>query len=254
MSGQAGTQLALVVGFAAIAITIARVAGVGLAGALGRAAGRATVQLLAVGAVLTVVLDHEWLAAVFVAVMLTTATLTARGRIGVPGMVPEVVVAIAIPAGLAAAALLAAGAVPGSVIAAIATIGILIGGAMSATSLTGRALVRELNRDLPRIEARLCLGQRVREASGEAVRHAIVSGLVPALDQTRTVGLIALPGTFVGLVLGGAHPAEAARVQLLVLVGLLAVELSAAVLAAHAIVRHLTVSGAERLAPLRPGE
>ncbi len=126
---------------------------------------------------------------------------------------------------------------------------------MSAVSLTGRALTRELVRDSGGIEARLCLGQSVREATAGAVRHAVVSGLVPALDQTRTVGLIALPGTFVGLVLGGATPATAARIQLLVLVGLLAVELVAAVLAARAIIRALTVRGAERLRPVaRSGE
>ena len=34
------------------------------------------------------------------------------------------------------------------------------------------------------------------------------------IDQTKNVGLVSLPGTFVGLILGGASPAEAARLQL----------------------------------------
>jgi putative ABC transport system permease protein len=255
MTRQAAEQLALVAAFAALAILAARAGRIPIGGAIGRAAARATVQLLVVGALLTLVVDHAWLVAVFAAVMLSTATWTASGRVQIAGTWPWLGLAIGAPAGTAAVALLASGAVPGGAIAAVATIGILVGGAMSAVSLTGRALVRELSRDAARIETRLCLGQTVREACSEPVRHAVVSGLVPALDQTRTVGLIALPGTFVGLVLGGASPATAARIQLLVLVGLVAVELVAGIVAANAIVRRLTIRGAERLAaPVRHDE
>jgi putative ABC transport system permease protein len=48
--------------------------------------------------------------------------------------------------------------------------------------------------------------------------------LVPALDQTRTVGLVTLPGTFVGILLGGGSPLQAGATQLLVLIALLAIE------------------------------
>jgi putative ABC transport system permease protein len=47
---------------------------------------------------------------------------------------------------------------------------------------------------------------------------------MPALDQTRTVGLVTLPGAFVGVLLGGGDPLQAGAAQLLVLVGLLAAE------------------------------
>ena len=47
---------------------------------------------------------------------------------------------------------------------------------------------------------------------------------MPALDQTRTVGLVTLPGAFVGMLLGGATPLAAGAVQLFVLVGILAVQ------------------------------
>ena len=44
---------------------------------------------------------------------------------------------------------------------------------------------------------------------------------MPALDQTRTVGLVTLPGAFIGALLGGASAVGAARFQIVVLVGLL---------------------------------
>ncbi len=45
------------------------------------------------------------------------------------------------------------------------------------------------------------------------------------MDQTRTVGLVTLPGAYVGVLLGGGSPLEAGAAQLLVLIGLLATEL-----------------------------
>jgi putative ABC transport system permease protein len=65
------------------------------------------------------------------------------------------------------------------------------------------------------------------------------------------VGLVTLPGTFVGLVLGGASPAEAARVQLVVLLCLLAVEVVAALLVARLVVTGLTRPGERIVAPGR---
>ena len=47
---------------------------------------------------------------------------------------------------------------------------------------------------------------------------------MPALDQTRTVGLVTLPGAFVGVLLGGGTAIQAGAVQVLVLTGLLAAE------------------------------
>jgi putative ABC transport system permease protein len=58
----------------------------------------------------------------------------------------------------------------------------------------------------------------------EIARPAASTALVPGLDQTRTVGLVTLPGAFVGMLLGGASPVMAGAVQLFVLVALLAVQ------------------------------
>ena len=63
-------------------------------------------------------------------------------------------------------------------------------------------------------------------------RDAAAEALVPALDQTRTVGLVTLPGAFIGALLGGASAATAARFQVVVLVGLLCAESITAVLLA----------------------
>jgi putative ABC transport system permease protein len=40
------------------------------------------------------------------------------------------------------------------------------------------------------------------------------------LDQTKSTGLVTLPGAFVGALFGGAGPAQAAEFQLVVLAGI----------------------------------
>jgi putative ABC transport system permease protein len=61
--------------------------------------------------------------------------------------------------------------------------------------------------------------------------------LVPGLDQTRTVGLVTLPGAFVGMLLGGASPLQAAAVQLVVLVALLLVQAIAVLVTVELVAR-----------------
>ena len=55
--------------------------------------------------------------------------------------------------------------------------------------------------------------------------------LVPGLDQVRTAGVVTLPGAFIGVLLGGGTPAQAAAAQVLVLVGIMAAQTTTAVVA-----------------------
>jgi putative ABC transport system permease protein len=73
--------------------------------------------------------------------------------------------------------------------------------------------------------------------SGFAAGASIAAGVVPALDQTRTVGLVTLPGAFVGVLLGSGDPVQAGAAQLLVLVALLAAEAIAVALTVELVAR-----------------
>ena len=245
------TQIAVAAALVVLAIVLARVGGLGVERDIALSAVRAAVQLAAVGAVVTLVFDHGGLAAAFVAVMLATATFTSSRRLrGVPDAWARSGAAIALGAATGVVPLLATGAFSTTPRELIPVAGILIGGAMAATSVTGRRLVEQVGDDLAAIETRLALGVPVRVALAGAVRRAATTGLIPLIDQTKNVGLVTLPGTFVGLVLGGASPAEAARVQLTVLLGLLAVEVVAALTVARLVVAGVTAPG-ERIT--RPG-
>jgi len=232
------------IALAVVAIALAWRLRLGLSKELAVAAARAVVQLTAVGALIVAIFEIPALAFAFVAVMLTTAAFTAGRRIKrLPRARLGAFAAIAVPALTATGFLLAVGAFDVTPRAAVPTAGILIGGAMAATSLTGRRLTEELDSAHAEIEARLCLGDSAREALGPSIRRAIHTGLTPAIDQTRSVGLVTLPGAFVGLLLGGARPAEAASTQLVVLLSLLAVELAAAALLAEFVQRAVVAPG-----------
>ena len=95
--------------------------------------------------------------------------------------------------------------------------GILIGGAMTATSIAGRRVTEELTAERGSYEAALSIGLSRRDGVILVAREAAGLALLPGLDQTRTVGLVTLPGAFVGVLLAGASPLQAGAVQLLVL-------------------------------------
>jgi uncharacterized protein (TIGR00245 family) len=230
-----GPRLAVVlVALTALAAVGGRLSGLGQDRPVVVAAVRATVQLAAVSAVLAAVVRSLWLSAAFIVLMLTVAGLTSAGRITGTGLRNGPVSRL-LPAVLpilggtvpVVALVLASGAVPLRGEAVIPIAGILIGGAMTATSLAGRRLRDEPTARRGEVEAALALGFLRRDAVLLIARRVGATALVPALDQTRTVGLVTLPGAFVGVLLGGGSPLEAGAAQLLVLIGLLAAEVLA---------------------------
>ena len=102
--------------------------------------------------------------------------------------------------------------------------GILIGGAMTASTLTGRRAYDELVGHFGSYEAALAIGLPAPRRRTVVIQPSAREALTPGLDQTRTVGLVTLPGAFVGVLLGGGTPLEAGAAQVLVLIGLLAVQ------------------------------
>lgn len=230
-----GLRLALVLALTTLAAVAGRLSGLGEGRPVLVAAVRATVQLAAVSAVLLAVVGSLVLSAAFVVLMTCIAAVTSAGRVtGLPLRSPGardrlLATALPIAGGSAPVVLLvlASGTVPVRGESVVPIAGILIGGAMTATSLAGRRLREELHQRRGEVEAALAIGLLPRDAILFVIRPAAASALVPPLDQTRTVGLVTLPGAFVGVLLGGGTPLEAGAAQVLVLVGLLAAEMLA---------------------------
>jgi putative ABC transport system permease protein len=241
-----GPGLAVAAALAVVlAVAVALLARLGTARAAVLASVRAVVQLGAVSLLLGLVVRYLSASAAFVLLMLGVAAFTSARRIGGNAWVLLPIAAGPVPV---VVLLVAGGVVPATGIAVIPTAGILIGGAMTATSLAGRRMRDELRSRHGEVEAALSLGFLPRDANVEIARPSAAQALVPALDQTRTVGLVTLPGAFVGMLLGGASPLQAGAVQLLVLVLLLAVETIAVAITVELVCRG-AVSAAAGTAP-----
>lgn len=230
---EVGPQLAvLLVVLALLAAVVVRLADLGDWHAPLTASLRAVVQLVAVSLVIGIALKSMAGTLAFVCLMVAIATLTSCRRItgsldrSAWWLLLSFLAALVPTLGL----ILASTAVPLEPVAVLPIAGILVGGAMIATTLSGRRTAEELEAQHGGYEAALALGFSRRAAVGLIARSAAGLALIPGQDQTRTVGLVTLPGAFIGVLLGGASPVQAAAAQALVLVALLAVQAIAAAL------------------------
>ena len=164
-----------------------------------------------------------WWSLAFVLLMFAVATATSTGRIGTPrGQLPWVGLSIAAGVVPVLGLVFVSGVVPFNGPGIVPIAGIVIGGMMTAATLTGRRAYDEIAARFGTYEAGLALGLTSAEAAFEVVQPSAREALTPGLDQTRTVGLVTLPGAFVGVLLGGGTPLQAGAAQILVLMGLMA--------------------------------
>ena len=77
---------------------------------------------------------------------------------------------------------------------------------MSAATLAGRNFSRTSQARRWEIEAWLSLGATPAQAHEEIGHESVRESLLPTLDQTKSTGLVTLPGAFVGALFGGASP------------------------------------------------
>jgi putative ABC transport system permease protein len=234
-------DVALAVALVAVGAVISRFRGLGLEGDIAIATVRSFVQLLAIGYVLAFVFDGRGaLSAVLLVVMVATASLTAGKRAQrVPSA--RVVAAAALTAATAGTlgVLVGLGIVPLEARAVVPLGSMVLSNAMVATSLVMTGLRDDLAAHRREVEARLSLGHTGHQASLPWQRRSLRAGMLPIVDSTKVVGLVALPGAMTGMILAGAEPLEAIRLQLVVMYMLLGGNAFAAVVAGHLTVRRL---------------
>jgi putative ABC transport system permease protein len=188
------------------------------------ALARATVQLGVLSLILHGIISEPVWVAVFLVVMVVAAAWVVMRRLALhPRYSGWVLVTLVASVAAPTSIVFATGAVEFSPRYVLAVAGILIGNAMSVCVLMGRSLGALLVSQREEIEGWMSLGATPRVAALRAVRSAGSTALIPSTDQTRTTGIVTLPGAFVGAVFAGASPLEAAQFQLVVLAGILAV-------------------------------
>jgi len=191
---------------------------------LGIAVVRSFVQLTAVGYVIQAIFDSDslWLVAALLAVMVAFGSLTARGRArAVPGATWPIVIALSVAGLVTLGLVIALGIFPARARYLVPVGGMVIGNAMTAAAVALNRLADEISSGVLRIEATLALGATAREAARGAVTRSLRSGMITLIDSTKTTGVVFFPGTMVGMLLAGARPLDAVRLQLILLWSLL---------------------------------
>jgi len=191
---------------------------------IGIAAVRAFIQLTAIGYVIKLIFESDSLLFVFglLAVMVLFGALTARGRAKkVPDAFWPLLIGLAVAGGTTLGLVVALGIFEPTPRYLVPVGGMVIGNAMTASAVALNRLGDEVSDSRARIEATLALGATAREASAPIVRRALRSGMITLVDSTKTTGLIFFPGTMVGMLLAGANPTDAVRLQLILLYTLL---------------------------------
>lgn len=185
---------------------------------------RVFLQLLALGLVLRFVFQFQtwWLVALLLCVMLVSAVLIARGRIGKG---PRGL-GFSLFLSLTVTSLTVSGLVVGVIIhpeplwdarTAITITGMILGNSMSAVAVALDRLFADLDARDDQITAFIALGATAREAAQPSIRASIRAGLIPTLANMSAAGVVFIPGMMTGQILGGADPVMAAKYQIVVL-------------------------------------
>jgi putative ABC transport system permease protein len=217
-------ELAATLVLVAVAIAVSIWQRVDLERDIAVAVARSFVQLSAIGLVINAIFEQDRL--VFVIVLIATmvlfGALTARNRARrVPGAFWPLLVALATAGALTLGLVVALGIFEPKPRFLVPVGGMVVGNAMTAAAVALNRLGDDMRASAPRIEATLALGATAAQAALPIVRASLRSGMISLVDSTKTTGLIFFPGTMVGMLLAGADPVDAVRLQLVLLYTLL---------------------------------
>ncbi len=186
------------------------------------ASARAAIQLLAVGILFNYMLGSagaDWWAALWVVFMTVIAIVTVRKRAGfkIKGLTEATAAAVVFTAAISIGVTFGFGVLDYEPVSLIVIAGITIGNAVPSAVLAAKQSVSSSRERIGEIEAALALGFDRRAMLRFMAPRVASSALIPQIERTKIVGLIALPGAMTGLLLGGVDPIDAVVLQILVM-------------------------------------
>jgi putative ABC transport system permease protein len=218
--GEVAAALALV----AIAAIASRSWHADLEEDIGIAVVRSFIQLTAIGYVITVIFDQDsaLLVIALITVMVVFGAFTARHRAQqVPNAFWPLLASLAVAAVATLGLVVALGIFPATPRYMVPVGGMVIGNSMTSAAVALNRLGEDVHDQSRKIEATLALGATSSQAVTPLVQRSLRSGMITLIDSTKTTGLIFFPGTMVGMLLAGADPTDAVRLQLILLYVLL---------------------------------
>ncbi|MFO7978660.1 MAG: ABC transporter permease [Bacteroidales bacterium] len=192
------------------------------------AIARMTLQLFLVGLYLEIVFawDNSWVNMAWVVIMIVVATLaTTRGSnvkaryFFLPGIMALAASVIFIDAFFIGLVIR-----PDNVFQAryfIPITGMIIGNCMERNIIAMNSFYKQLQREEKSYRYLLANGGSRQEALRPFFRTCLRNAFNPLIANTAVIGLIALPGTMTGQILGGSSPGTAIRYQILLILAIM---------------------------------
>jgi len=181
---------------------------------------RAAAQLTGVGVLLMLVLDSSleyFLAPIWIIAMVGIAAFVVSRRARTASVVPAALLAVGGSTVVALAVVFGFGVLPLEPVEMIVIAGITIGNALPATVVAVDQVVTKMTTERAQVEGLLALGFNASQAARVVVRDSARVALLPQIERTKIVGLVALPGAMTGLLLAGVEPIDAVTIQLVVM-------------------------------------
>lgn len=180
---------------------------------------RGTVQLFAIGYVLTWLFDLPANIGIplMVGIMLVVASLHARQKgKELPYVLPVIFLGLLVVEVSVLFMWLTFDMVKFTPSEVIPMSGMVIGNSMVAMGLSLERMKSEFKQNNGQLLAALSLGAEPKQASHLIIRKTLNAALIPNVDRIKTIGLVQLPGMMTGLILGGVEPVMAIKYQLVI--------------------------------------
>jgi putative ABC transport system permease protein len=209
----------------AIAVALSRVKGLNLERDILLGTVRAFAQLMAIGYLLNFIFDLHRLELVFallVIMVLIGGQTSSRRAKSLKGSFLIATCAIGLGTFATLGLLIGLGIITTQPRYLIPLAGMTIGNATRTCSLAFERLRAELASRAGEVEAALALGATSGQAAQQVIRAAVRAAMVPLVDTLKIVGLIQFPGAMTGMILAGARPLDAVKIQLIIMYMLVA--------------------------------
>lgn len=183
---------------------------------------RAAVQLLAVGYLFALIFKSSgaaYWAWIWVGAMTVVATVVVvrRAKHRIDGLAVVAGSAVVGSALISIAVTFGFGVIEYGPVSLVVIAGITIGNAVPSAVLGVNRSVDSCRDGIDDLEALLSLGMNRQQIVRFMAPPTARTALIPQIERTKVVGLIALPGAMTGLLLAGVDPVEAVVIQLLVM-------------------------------------
>lgn len=100
--------------------------------------------------------------------------------------------------------------------------GMILGNMLSANVIALNAFMGDIKRERALFSYLLANGASQQEALAPFIKNALIKSFNPTIASMAVMGLIALPGTMTGQILGGSSPTVAIRYQIMIMITIFA--------------------------------